>query len=511
MSTSVHVAVDLGAESGRAVVGVLSAGGLETAEVHRFVHGPVALPSGLHWDITGLWREIVAGLARAGAWCRERGLRVQTVGVDTWGVDFGLIGEGGELLGAPHCYRDPRNEAAYRRVLAEVGEEAIYGATGIQFMALNTLYQLAAMREASPGMLDRARRLLFMPDLFHYWLSGEMVVERSIASTSQMYDPTQGRWSEGLLRKVGVSAGVMGEPVEAGTVVGRVRREVLEAAGLEGEVLVVTPAGHDTACAVAAAPADGKRPWAYLSSGTWSLMGVELRSPVVTEAARRAPFTNELGVGGTVRFLKNIAGLWLVQEVRRGLALRGVVKEYAELAAEAEGSEGLRTLVDVDWGPLAGPGRMIEKLGAYAAATGQPAPETPGALVRCCLDSLALAYDRVRARIGEVTGTAPGVLHVVGGGGRNNLLNRLTAWATGMEVRVGPYEATAIGNLLVQAMGVGRVSGVEGVRRIVSGMGGGMAGVVNPKEVGAGMGDVAGARARYAGLTGGSGGVEWAG
>lgn len=507
MSVSAHIAVDLGAESGRVVVGVLEGDRVECVEAHRFGHSAVSWPSGLHWDLTGIWREILAGIAKAGVICRERGLTVSTVGVDTWGVDFGLIGEGGELLGVPHCYRDARNDAAYKRLLAEVGEEAIYAATGIQFMSLNTIYQLAALKASTPGVLERAKAILFMPDLFHYLLSGEMRVERSIASTSQLFDPVKGTWAWDLIERCGLPAKVFPETVESGTVVGAVRREVLEATGLNGNVLVVTPASHDTASAVAAAPADGSRPWAYLSSGTWSLMGVELAAPNVSEAARKAPFTNELGVGRTVRFLKNIAGLWLVQEVRKGLAARGETMDYAELAKRAEKSAGFRTVVDPDWAPLASPGKMIEKITAYAEATGQPAPRTSGELVRCCLESLALAYDAVHRKIGAVTGVSPETLHIVGGGGRNGLLNRLTAVTTGMAVRVGPYEGTALGNVLVQAMGVGLVSGLQGVRRISRASS--EVEAVNASEIQDLSAGVSGAKSRYAALVQRS--VSWAG
>ena len=473
MTTSVHLAIDLGAESGRAVVGVLADGVLETAEVHRFAHGPLALASGLHWDLELLWREIRTGLAHAGAWCRSRGLRLASVGVDTWGVDYALLDERSELLEAPRCYRDPRNTPAYERVLAEIGAEAIYGSTGIQFMPLNTLYQLAATRELTPELLSRAARLLFMPDLFHFMLTGMMKTERSIASTSQMLDPTTGTWAHALLDRCRIPARILGEPVDAGSVIGMVKRDLLDAAGIVEEVTVVTPAAHDTASAVAAVPADGSRPWAYLSSGPWSLMGVELDAPILTDAARLAPFTNELGAERTVRFLKNIAGLWLVQEIRRGLAERGTPMDYAQLAKAAEDAPAYRTLIDPDRPAFASPGRMIEKVAEFAAATGQPVPSTPGELVRCCLESLALAYGRVRERLGMVTGVQPEVLHIVGGGGRNVLLNQLTADCTGLPVLVGPFEATAIGNLLVQAMGlaqaasdVGGVSGIAGVRRI---------------------------------------------
>ena len=469
MTTTVHLAVDLGAESGRAVIGVLADGVLETAEVHRFSHAPLTKPTGLHWDLDLLWREIRSGLAHAGAWCRSRGLKLSTIGVDTWGVDYAILDEHGEILETPRCYRDPRNQPAYERVLTDLGAETIYAATGIQFMPINTLYQLAAAREHTPELLRRAHSLLFMPDLFHFMLTGVMKTERSIASTSQMLDPTTGTWARPLLARCGIPTDILSEPVDAGTVIGPVKQDLLDAAGIAGEVLAVTPAAHDTASAVAAVPTDGSLPWAYLSSGTWSLMGVERAAPILTDAARLAPFTNELGAARTVRFLKNIAGLWLVQEIRRELAERGTPMDYADLAHAAAAAPPFRTLIDPDRPQFATPGRMIEKVAQFAAASKQPIPTTPGELVRCCLESLALAYGRVHDNLGTVTGVKPQVLHIVGGGGRNVLLNQLTADCTGLPVLVGPFEATAVGNLLVQAMGVGGVSGIAQARRISAG------------------------------------------
>lgn len=466
MGTTVHLAIDLGAESGRAVVGVLSGGELVTVEVHRFAHAPQAATSGLFWNLDHLWSEIRKGIEAAAGWCRMRGVKLTTIGVDTWGVDYALLDERGEILETPRCYRDPRNRVAYDRVVADLGEEAIYDATGIQFMPINTLYQLAATRETTPDLLKRASRLLFMPDLFHFMLTGVMKTERSIASTSQMLDPRTGTWATSLVERCGIPTNILGEPFDAGTVVGPVKRGILPDDSLLSDVLVVTPAAHDTASAVAAVPTDGSKPWAYLSSGTWSLMGVELATPVLSREARVAPFTNELGVNRSVRFLKNIAGLWLLQETRRDLAARGETMDYAGLATHAEAVTPFRTIVDPDRREFAEPGAMISKLQGYARSTGQALPQTAGELARCCIDSLALAYRRVREKVAVVTGTSPETLHIVGGGGRNAILNQLTADATGLEVLVGPFEATSTGNLLVQAMGVGSVRGIAELRRI---------------------------------------------
>ncbi|MEK6703483.1 MAG: rhamnulokinase family protein [Planctomycetota bacterium] len=466
MSTSVHLAIDLGAESGRAMVGVLADERLTLHEVHRFTHGPVEKDGGLFWDLEGLWREIRHGLGAAATWCRGRGLWLDSVGVDTWGVDFALVGASGELLGAPRCYRDPRNIAVMRRMTAGDGGKAIYDATGIQLMALNTLFQLGAMREHEPEMIARARRLLFMPDLFHFMLTGEMTNEETIASTSQMYDPRAGAWSRAVAGGLGFAEGVLGAIVSPGTRVGMVKADLLAECGAMRPILVIAPGGHDTASAIAAVPVVEGSDWAYLSSGTWSLLGVELDAPIINDAVRAVPFTNEVGVGGKIRFLKNIAGLWLVQECKRDLDRMGVHADYPELTALAGAAEAFGTLIDPDWGPLGIPGGMLAKIRRFAAATGQPEPRTPGEFVRCCLESLACAYRRVLGFLRVQTGRRIDVLHVIGGGSKNELLNQMTADACGVPLIVGPVEATATGNILVQAMGMGLVGGIGDIRRI---------------------------------------------
>jgi len=473
MPPTSYLAVDLGAESGRAIVGVLEDGQLALHEAHRFLHNPVDLPSGLHWDLTGLWHNILEGIRAGCAWCDEQGHAPTSVGVDTWGVDFALIGKDGELAHMPHAYRDPRNDAAHEKLIDTLGKEKLYDRTGIQFMALNTLPQLVAAHDADSELLGRSAHLLFVPDLLHYWLTGVPKCEATIASTSQMIDPRPRRggspWAIDLLEAMGLPTQMLGDVVEPGTVIGPLRQAVTQRVGAPEGMVVTAPAAHDTASAIAAVPVDPKRGnWCYLSSGTWSLMGAELDAPVLTDAAREAPFTNEAGVNGTIRFLKNIIGLWLVQEIRRDYERQGETYDYPTLAKLAEQATPFATLLDPGHAPFAKPMGMLSKIADYAKQTGQPVPETPGAFVRTALESLALTYRQTLEQLEAVLETRYDVLHVVGGGGKNALLNQLTANAIGRPVVVGPYEATAAGNVLVQAMGAGDIPDLAALRRVVA-------------------------------------------
>jgi rhamnulokinase len=463
-----HIAVDMGAESGRVIVGVLEGGRLRLEEVHRFTHESQWLPTGLHWDITGIWREIVAGLRRAAEWGKTNRIELASVGVDTWGVDWALVDAAGELVGLPHAYRDPRNAAAFEEVVKALSRERIYGTTGIQFMPLNSLYSLYAHKQADPDSLEAAEQLLFISDLFHFWLSGNRVVEATIASTSQMVDCHTGGWARDMLGELGVPTKILGTISPPGTVVGTLRPKLVEETGLPGSLRVITPASHDTGSAVVAVPADEETSWCYLSSGTWSLLGAELESPCVSEAAQAASFTNELGVEGTFRFLKNIAGLWLVQECRRDLVRKGQEFDYPTLTRLASEAAPLRTLVDPSHASFEAPGDMLKKVADFAARSGQLVPESPGQFVRCCLESLALAYREKLDSLESILARRFDVLHIVGGGGKNELLNQMTAEATGRRVVVGPHEATAMGNLLVQAMATGAASSLAELRRIVA-------------------------------------------
>jgi rhamnulokinase len=456
-----YLAFDLGAESGRAMLGTLEDGRLRLEELHRFLNQPVRLPDGLYWDTFRLFHDIREGLRIAG---RERQLTLNGVAVDTWGVDYGLLDGNGELCQTPRHYRDPRNNAAYEAALAAAGRENIFNHTGLQFMPLNSLYQLYAAKLAGTPGLDVAKRLLFMPDLLSYWLCGVQKNELTIASTSQFYDPAKKRWSTELFETLGLPPVILGDIVLPGTRLGGLLDELRDTCAL-GPTSVFATAGHDTASAVAAVPATGERTWCYISSGTWSLMGVEIDEPVVTPKALELTLTNEIGVEGKVRLLKNIAGLWLVQECRRAWILEGKEYTYAELTEMAAGADPFLAVIDPD--QFLDPGHMPERIAAYCRRTGQPVPERPGQFVRVCLESLALRYRQVLESLEALVGFQIEVIHIVGGGSRNGLLNRFVAEATARTVVAGPNEATAAGNILVQAMGAGEISGLSQIRQVV--------------------------------------------
>jgi rhamnulokinase len=477
MGTRAYVAIDLGAESGRVILGTLAAPPgasesptLELVELHRFTHEPLVLESGLHWNVPHIWAEILTGLRAAAACSREHGVEVASVGVDAWGVDFVLVDSAGRPLGPPRCYRDPRWGPGVALVGSRIGYERLYRITGIQEMAINTLVQLATAVASGEGLPAGADRLLFMPDYFHFLLGGEAGNESSIASTSQMLDAATGEWSGELLAALGIPERLVRAPHPPGARRGRLSADVCKATGLSPDVRICAPGSHDTASAVAGVPAPGGS-WAYLSSGTWSLMGVELAGPILSDAARRAGFTNERGVGNTIRFLKNVSGLWIVQELRRDLERRGTTLDYAELTAAAAGAQAFRSRIDACHPSLSAPGGSIEKIRALAAGAGDPEPRTPGELARCCLEALAMAY---RVCLGDLETLWPGgptsidTIHVVGGGSKNELLNQMTANATGRRVVAGPAEATAAGNILTQAMHDGQVPDLAGIRGVVA-------------------------------------------
>jgi rhamnulokinase len=387
------------------------------------------------------------------------------LGVDTWGVDFGFLGRGGEVLGSPYHYRDPRTDGVMDRTFAKVPKEKIFEATGIQFMQLNSLFQILAMKEAGSSLLDAAETMLFMPDLFNFLFTGKRKSEFSIATTSQMWDPRRKAWAVGLLEELGLPTRMLPEVIASGTVLGPMRADVAAECDVK-PVPVIAPACHDTASAVAAVPADG-HDWCYISSGTWSLMGVELPEPVINEKSLKRNYTNEGGVGGSIRFLKNIMGLWLVQECRRQWVKEGYEHSYAELTQMAAQSRPLAALIDPDHGPFLSPGDMPGKIERFCENTAQKKPAARGEFVRTCLESLALTYRKTLEGLEEVLGRKIAVIHIVGGGSQNELLNQMTADACGRTVIAGPVEATGIGNVLVQAMAVGQVKSLADARAIV--------------------------------------------
>ena len=461
-------AVDLGASGGRVMVGQVSADQLELHEVHRFPNTPVRVLGTLHWDILSLYREMLDGLGTA-----ARSFELASAGIDSWGVDYGLLGADGALLGNPVHYRDSRTDGVVDDMLAKVPAADLYAVTGVQQMPINTIYQLGA--EARTRQLASARTLLLIPDLLAYWLTGEIGAEVTNASTTQLYDTRARDWAWDLIGRAGLPAGLFPALRQPGSVVGTLRPEVASEPGLTGlgpgrpagPLPVIAVGSHDTASAVVAVPARG-RDFAYISCGTWSLVGVELDQPVLTEASRMANFTNETGVDGTIRYLRNVMGLWLLQESVRAWAGAGRPADLATLLEQAARVPALQVVVDPDDPAFLPPGDMPARIAAAARRTGQSPPADPPAVVRCILDSLALAYRARLREVQELSGRAVHTVHVVGGGVRNALLLQLTADACGLPVVAGPAEAAALGNILVQARTLGAAPGdLDGMRALL--------------------------------------------
>ncbi|HID55583.1 TPA: rhamnulokinase [Candidatus Poribacteria bacterium] len=457
----VFIAFDLGAESGRGVAGLFDGDRLRLEEIHRFPNGPVEVMGSLFWDVLRLFEEIKEALRIS---ARRFG-EVESIGLDTWGVDFGLLGRGDVLLANPYHYRDRRTDGMMEEAFRRVPREEIFERTGIQFMQLNTLYQLLAMSVENSPILEMAETLLMMPDLFNFWLTGVKVSEFSIATTTQFYNPKARSWATDLLERMGLPARILPEIVPSGTILGELLPYIRDDVGLKS-TRVIAPTCHDTASAVAAVPARGEN-WLYISSGTWSLMGVEIREPIINEKSLQMNFTNEGGYGGTIRFLKNIMGLWLVQESRRTWARAGEDHSYPELTRMAAEAQPFKAFVDPDHRAFLPPGDMPARIRGFCLKTSQPAPQTKGEIVRCSLESLALKYRWTMECLEEVLGERFEVIHVVGGGSRNELLCQFTADATGKRVLAGPSEATAIGNIMVQALAQGHVTSHQEAREVV--------------------------------------------
>ncbi len=464
----VFLAVDLGAESGRVVAGTFDGARIALEEVHRFPNGPINVMGHLHWDVLRLWSDIKAGLAKA---AQRYGDRVAGIGLDTWGVDYGLLDANDELLGNPYHYRDSRTDGMMERAFAKVSREAIFEATGIQFLQLNTLIQLVAMVEARSPQLAMAQTLLMMPDLLNFWLTGRKANEFSDATTSQCYDPRAGTWAYAMLEKLGIPTRIFRDGdgdrlVPPGTVLGTLLPAVMEETGLS-EVPVIAPATHDTGSAVAAVPMDPANA-IYLSSGTWSLMGVESKVPIINDAMLAYNFTNEGGVDGTFRVLTNIMGLWLVQECRREWQRAGEEHDYGEMVEMAAAAPAFGPLIFPGDSRFFAPGDMTPRIQAFCRETGQAVPETKGAVLRCALESLALEYRWVAEKLDALTGKRLGTIHIIGGGAKNELLDQFAADATGRTVVTGPIEATALGNVLVQAIALGHIDSVAAGREVVA-------------------------------------------
>src|ERR1700722_4949403 len=453
-----YLAFDFGAESGRAVLAHLQSGILRTEEVHRFANEPITCGGSLRWDVARLWLEVRRALARVD------NVELAGIGVDAWGVDYALLGEGGKLLENPYHYRDRRTEGVMEEVLGKVGKEEIYRATGIQFMPINTLYQLVAAQRETPEVIARAKRLLTIPDLFNYWLTGNAVCEFTNATTTQMVDPVKRAWATSLIERLELPAHLPAPIVEPGSILGTLLPDIAGHSSLAGTT-VIAPACHDTASAVAAISArDGT---AFLSSGTWSLLGTELDSPVITPDALRLNFTNEGGVNGTTRLLKNVMGLWMLQGCRQSWTAKGLVNDYRELIELAIREPSFRHLVDPDDESFLRPPDMVAAIDGFCTRTHQPVPREPGAYVRAVVESLAFKYRVVLRNLEQVTGKRIEQIRIIGGGSKNRLLNQLTADATGRQVLAGPAEATAIGNIAIQILATGVATSLQEVRAIV--------------------------------------------
>lgn len=458
MSDRKYLAFDFGAESGRAILGTLRDGVLTLQEKHRFANPMGKMQDRLQWDLLGQWEQIKQGLRSV------QGQTLDGIGVDTWGVDFGLLDSSGNILSNPTMYRDPCTQGMIEEVASIVGDQ-LYPTTGIQTMVFNTLYQLRSLVKRQSPILSMAHKMLFMPDLFNYLLTGVAKGEFSIVSTSQMYDPNKRNWATSVLEKLDIPTHLLPEIIPTGTVLGSLLHSVAVECGIASAPVIAT-AGHDTASAVVSVPA-ATESWCYISSGTWSLMGVERDKPLINPQTQAYNYTNEGGFGGSIRFLKNIMGMWLIQECRRDFIKQGREQSYAELAKQAEECPAYHTLIDPDDAPFASPGDMPAKIDAFCARTGQAKPTSDGAYVRACVDSLALKYRQTLEGLEKLVGKTIDTIHIVGGGTQNKLLNQLTADVCKKPVVTGPIEATAIGNILVQAIATGAIKDLAQARQIV--------------------------------------------
>jgi len=453
-----YLAFDFGAESGRAVLARLHSGVLTTEEVHRFPNQPVEYSGSLHWDVARLWLEVRRALSKL------EEVELAGIGVDAWGVDYALLGQRGELLQNPYHYRDRRTHGVMEEVFRRIPKEEIYSATGIQFMPINTLYQLFAAQRDTPRILQAAECLLTIPDLFHYWLTGTAVCEFTNATTTQMVNPVTRTWATDLLKRLDLPAGLPAQIVEPGSVLGPVLPAIARNSALSGTP-VIAPASHDTGSAVAAITA--REGTAFLSSGTWSLLGTELDAPVVTSDALKLNFTNEGGVYGTTRLLKNVMGLWMLQCCRQSWTAPGQVYDYRELMELAGREPPFRHLVDPDDESFLRPPDMLTAINRFCTKTHQPVPSNAGAYVRAVLESLAFKYRLVLRNVEHVSGRHIAQIRVIGGGSKNRVLNQFTADATGRRVLAGPAEATALGNVAIQILATGAATSLQEVRAIV--------------------------------------------
>lgn len=457
------LAFDFGASSGRAMLATFDGKKIELEEKHRFSNDPVTVNGGMYWDVLRLFHEIKQGILK----CANSGDRdIDCIGIDTWGVDYGLLDKNDMLLGNPHHYRDTRTDGMYEKAFSIVPKEEIFKDTGIAFNWFNTIYQLLSEKLSGSTALKEAKTLLFMPDLFNFFLTGEKRCEYTVASTSQMFDSEKYEWSEELLSKMGIPSDIFPKIIYPGEQVGVLKKELAEELGV-GQIPVMAVASHDTGSAVASVPVTDTKDFVYISSGTWSLMGVELDNPIISDKSLKYNFTNEGGVNKTVRFLKNIMGLWLIQESRRQWDREGVLLSFDELEKQANEAAPFASLIDPDYEAFQTPGNMPEKIRDYCRMTNQQVPETRGEIVRCIAQSLAFKYRQTVENMEDVTGRKYSVINIVGGGIKDKMICRFTANATGRVVEAGPVEATSIGNVIVQAMAVGAIKDLKEGREII--------------------------------------------
>ena len=460
----VFVAVDIGASSGRVILGRIKDGAERSAElevVHRFPNGVVELDGGLRWDLDALFAEVLTGLAAAAGVANAHGETVTSIGIDTWAVDYGLVNKGGELIAQPYSYRDDRSRAAVAPVHQKLDPARLYATTGLQFLQFNTLYQLAT----EPDL--EGLQALLIPDLIAFLLTGQRRTEATNASTTGLLEAVRGQWARKIFAALGLRKDLFPPLIQPGETVGTLRRDVAAQVGLAAGTRVVAVGSHDTASAVAAVPAQEEN-FAYISSGTWSLVGLELTHPVLTEASREANFTNERGVDGSIRYLRNMGGLWLLSECQRSWAVQGFTPELSALLTAAAALPPGGPQINPDDAYFIAPDNMPERIRSAVRRTGEPLADDPAAITRCIMDSLAASYARTIRDAERLADRTVDVVHVVGGGSQNRLLCQLTADATGKRVIAGPVEATALGNILVQARAAGQVTGGLGELRALA-------------------------------------------
>lgn len=461
MQKHTFLAFDLGATSGRSIIGTLTDGKIEIKELTRFPNGIVELHGKYYWNLMGLYQALKEGLTA----CRREGIVPESIGIDTWGVDVVPVAADGSILSMPRSYRDPYTVGMPERYFERISREKVYQKTGIQIMNFNTLFQLFAGMESGYVPLQQAEELLFMPDALAYMLTGKRVCEYTIASTSQILNPWEKDFDQELLEAAGVRPGIFRKPVMPGTPVGELTDGLAQETGI-GKVKVVSVAGHDTASAVAAVPALDEK-FAYLSSGTWSLMGIETKEPVVTPETCEMNFTNEGGVEGTIRFLKNICGMWILEQCRKEWDAQGKSYSYPEIVEMAMKAKPFQAFIQPDDASFANPSSMLGAISAFCQRTGQPCPENDAQIVRCIFESLALRYREVLEGLDRIATFPIERLHIIGGGSKNHLLNQFTANAIGRKVIAGPSEATAVGNVMIQAMAAGVVSSLKEMRAMI--------------------------------------------